>query len=171
MSPRFVLSHAATLCLLVLAACAGPARLSERDVAVAEDELRAHDMEWAAASAAGDVEGMVAFYADDVVFLAPGFPVLRGVEAVTAAMSDMHAAPGFSLTWEPGSVTVAPSGDMAWVYGTYEMAMPSESGELTHDHGKYMEVWEREGAGKWRCVADMIHSDGEGHTEASEAKP
>jgi ketosteroid isomerase-like protein len=33
------------------------------------------------------------------------------------------------------------------------------SGKPINDRGKYLEVWEKQPDGKWKCVADMWNSD------------
>ncbi len=48
---------------------------------------------------------------------------------------------------------------MAWVSGTYEVTSKGASGKLTNDHGKYLEVWKKQGDGQWKCTADMWNSD------------
>jgi ketosteroid isomerase-like protein len=48
---------------------------------------------------------------------------------------------------------------MAWVNGTYELAMKDATGRPINDRGKYLEVWEKQADGKWKCGADMWNSD------------
>jgi ketosteroid isomerase-like protein len=48
---------------------------------------------------------------------------------------------------------------MAWVSGTYELTMNDASGKPINDRGKYLEVWEKQTDGNWKCAADMWDSD------------
>jgi Ketosteroid isomerase homolog len=48
---------------------------------------------------------------------------------------------------------------MAWVSGTYELTMNDASGKPINDRGKYLEVWEKQTDGNWKCAADMWNSD------------
>jgi ketosteroid isomerase-like protein len=56
-------------------------------------------------------------------------------------------------------VEVAKSGDLACLSGTYELTMNDPSGKPANDHGKYVEVWEKQADGKWKCGADIWNSD------------
>ncbi len=71
----------------------------------------------------------------------------------------MFASPGFVITWQPTKVRVGKSGEMAWVSGTYELTMNDASGKPINDRGKYLEVWEKQTDGNWKCAADMWNSD------------
>ncbi|MBI3774567.1 MAG: SgcJ/EcaC family oxidoreductase [Gammaproteobacteria bacterium] len=57
-----------------------------------EQEIRQLVSTWMAASKAGDVETVLALMTDDVVFLAPGQPVMRKAEFAAAARA--QAGPG-----------------------------------------------------------------------------
>jgi ketosteroid isomerase-like protein len=48
---------------------------------------------------------------------------------------------------------------MAWVSGTYELTIKDASGKSANDRGKYLEVWEKQPDGNWKCAADMWNSD------------
>jgi len=54
---------------------------------------------------------------------------------------------------------VAKSGDMACLSGTYELTMNDASGKPVNDRGKYIEDWEKQVDGKWKCGADIWNSD------------
>ena len=67
--------------------------------------------------------------------------------------------PGLVISWKPSKVKVGKSGEMAWVSGTYELTMNDASGKPINDRGKYLEVWEKQTDGNWKCAADMWNSD------------
>jgi ketosteroid isomerase-like protein len=48
---------------------------------------------------------------------------------------------------------------MGFVSGTYELTMNDASGKPMNDRGKYLEVWEKQTDGNWKCRADMWNSD------------
>ena len=54
---------------------------------------------------------------------------------------------------------MAKSGDMAYMTGTYEMATMDATGKPAMDRGKYLEVWEKQADGKWKCGADAFNTD------------
>jgi ketosteroid isomerase-like protein len=71
----------------------------------------------------------------------------------------MFATPGFLINWQPNKVRVGKSAEMAWVSGTYEVTSNDASGKPINDRGKYLEVWQKQTDGNWKCAADMWNSD------------
>jgi len=121
--------------------------------------LRDLDVQWAKAAAAKDVEQTIGYYSDDAVVFPPNSTSAATKEAIRNAWKEMFANPGFVITWQPTKVRVGKSGQMGWVSGTYESAMNDPSGKPINDRGKYLEVWEKQIDGNWKCAADMWKSD------------
>jgi ketosteroid isomerase-like protein len=126
---------------------------------LADQRLRDLDAEWAKAAAAKDVEQTIGYYSNDAIVLPPNATSAATKEAVRNIWKDMLASPGLAITWKPTRVQLAKSGDMAWVSGTYELTMNDASGKPIDDRGKYLEVWEKQTDGNWKCRADMWNSD------------
>jgi uncharacterized protein (TIGR02246 family) len=124
-----------------------------------EQLLRDLDARWAKAAAAKDVEQTIAFYSDDAIVFPPNAASAATKDAIRNGWKDMFGSPGLAITWKPTRVQLAKSGDMAWVSGTYELTMNDGSGNPTNDRGKYLEVWEKQTDGNWKCAADMWNSD------------
>jgi len=124
-----------------------------------EQLLRDLDAQWANAAAAKDVEQTIAFYSDDAVVLPPNATSAATKETIRNGWKEMFASSGFVISWQPTRVQVATSGGMAWVSGTYELTMNDASGKPINDHGKYLEVWEKQPDGIWKCAADMWNSN------------
>jgi uncharacterized protein (TIGR02246 family) len=121
--------------------------------------LRDLDAEWAKTAAAKDVERTIAFYSDDAMVFPPNTTSAATKEAIRNGWKEMFASPGFVITWQPTKVRVGKSGEMAWVSGTYELTMNDASGKANNDRGKYLEVWEKQTDGNWKCSADMWNSN------------
>jgi ketosteroid isomerase-like protein len=124
-----------------------------------EEFLRDLDAQWAKAAAAKDVEQTIAFYSDDAIVLPPNATTAATKGAVRNVWKDMLATPGLVITWQATRVQLANSGDMGWVSGTYELTMNDANGKPINDRGKYLEVWEKQTDGNWKCRADMWNSD------------
>ena len=124
-----------------------------------EQLLRSLDADWAKTAAAKDVEQTIAYYSDDAIVFPPNATSAATKEAIRNGWKEMFASPGFNITWRPTRVQVGKSGEMAWVSGTYELTMDDASGKPTNDRGKYLEVWEKQTDGNWKCAADMWNSD------------
>ena len=121
--------------------------------------LRDLDAQWSKAAAAKDLEQTVAFYSDDAIVLPPNATRAATKETVRNVWKDVLAAPGLVISWKPSKVKLGHNGAMAWVSGTYELIMNDASGKPINDHGKYLEVWEKQADGNWKCAADMWNSD------------
>jgi ketosteroid isomerase-like protein len=137
---------------------ASPAEKSSSTQSV-EQLLRSLDGDWAKTAAGKDVEQTIAFYSDDAIVFPPNATSAATKESIRNAWKEMFASPGFVITWEPTKVRVGKSGEMARVSGTYELTKNDASGKPINDRGKYLEVWEKQTDGNWKCAADMWNSD------------
>jgi ketosteroid isomerase-like protein len=124
-----------------------------------EQLLRDLDARWAKAAAAKDVEQTIAFYSDDAIVFPPNAASAATKDAIRNGWKEMFASPGFVITWQPTRVKVGKSGQIAWTSGTYELTMNDASGKSINDRGKYLEVWEKQTDGNWKCAADMWNSN------------
>jgi ketosteroid isomerase-like protein len=124
-----------------------------------EQLLRDLDAQWAKAAAAKDVEQTIGYYSDDAIVLPPNATSAATKEAIRNVWKDMFASPSLVISWQPTRVQVGKSGEMAWVRGTYELTMNDASGKPIDDRGKYLEVWEKQTDGNWKCAAGMWNSD------------
>jgi len=124
-----------------------------------EQLLRDLDAQWAKAAAAKDVAQTIAYYSDDAIVLPPNATSAATKEAIRNVWKDMFASPSLVISWQPTRVQVGKSGEMAWVRGRYELTKNDASGKPIDDRGKYLEVWEKQTDGNWKCAADMWNSD------------
>ena len=125
----------------------------------AEQALRDADDAWSKAAASKDLEKTVAYYSNDAIALPPNAPIATSQEAIKKLWGEMLVSPGLVISWKPTKVEVAKSGDLGFVSGTYELTMNDASGKPTADKGKYVEVWEKQADGKWKCGTDIWNSD------------
>src|SRR5215471_8984538 len=124
-----------------------------------EQLLRDLDAKWAKAAATKDVEQTIAFYSDDAIVFPPNAASASRKEAIRNGWKEMLGSPGVIISWNPTKVQVGRAGEMAWVSGTYELTMNDASGKPINDRGKYLEVWEKQTDGNWKCAADMWNSN------------
>jgi ketosteroid isomerase-like protein len=124
-----------------------------------EQLLRDLDARWAKAAATKDVEQTIAFYSDDAIVFPPNAASAATKDAIRNGWKEMFDSPGFVITWQPTRVKVGKSGQIAWTSGTYELTMNDANGKSINDRGKYLEVWEKQTDGNWKCAADMWNSN------------
>jgi ketosteroid isomerase-like protein len=121
--------------------------------------LRDLDSQWSKAAAAKDLEQTIAFYSDDAIVFPPNAASAATKETVRNVWEDLLATPGLVIAWKPTKVKLARSREMAWVSGTYELTTNDASAKPVSDRGKYLEVWEKQADGNWKCAADIWNSD------------
>ncbi|HYV76218.1 MAG TPA: DUF4440 domain-containing protein [Candidatus Binatia bacterium] len=145
--------------MMILSAAACNSQPAAPDTAAAEAAIRKADADWVKAVQSKKAEDWVAFYSEDAVVLPPNDKTMTGKEAVRQPIADMLATPGLVLTWEPTRVEIAKSGDLGYLYGTYQESWIGPDGKPATDHGKMVEIWKKQADGSWKCIVDTWSSD------------
>ena len=125
----------------------------------AQQTLREADAAWSKAAESKELDKTVSYYSDDATVLPPNAAAATTKEAIRKIWQDMLASPGVAISWKATKVKVAKSGDLGFISGTYEFNMNDASGKPVTDKGKYVEVWEKQTDGKWKCGTDTWNSD------------
>ena len=64
------------------------------------------------------------------------------------------------MSWKETKAEAAKSGELGYLYGTYELTMKDPKGAPgVHDAGNLVEVWKKQADGKWKCIVDTYNSD------------
>ena len=112
--------------------------------------------DWARHWNAGELDGVVAAYAEDAVYLPPHHQAVHGRDAIREYLKVPlgHGVSGlaFEVTY------IKQQGPIAWDVGAYRMNIPQSDGTQKQDRGKYLSVWRRVGK-KWLLAADAWSSD------------
>jgi len=149
--------------LLIPATFAVSGCTSEIDLEEARATLLQTDREWEATwIEASDLDLMVSFYADDAVLFYPDTPDLRGRGAIREFVAGILQIPGFSAGWEVSEVVVSDGGDLGYVMGRSWGKMPGAEGDLVTTYSRYVDVWERQPDGNWKCVLIVSNADPSG---------
>jgi ketosteroid isomerase-like protein len=142
---------------LLAPACSSIAAVDRR--ITEEAAIRALDAKWSATAEKNDVDGVMEFYADKAVLLAPNVPIATDAESIRESWAGL-LTPKTVVTWKVTKVEVSKALDLGYLYGTYQLSMPDpKGGTAIHDSGKIVEVWKKQADGKWRCVVDTYNSD------------
>ena len=124
-----------------------------------EQALRDADAQWCKAAQSKDVDKTVSYYSDDAIVMPPNDKIATTKDAIRNVWKDLLASPGLVISWKATKVEVAKSGDLACLSGTYELTTNDASGKPINERGKYVEVWEKQAEGKWKCGTDIWNSD------------
>ena len=127
--------------------------------AAAEAAIRALDEQWSAAAGKNDLEATVAFYSEDAVLLPPNAPIAADRNSIRASWAGL-LGPNTAVSWKVSKVEVAKSGDLGYLYGTYQLTIKDpKGGPPVNDIGKILEVWKQQPGGDWKCIVDTYNSD------------
>lgn len=142
---------------LLSSSCAPTAAPDTR--AADEAAIRALDEQWSATAGKNDLDGTVAFYSDDAVLLAPNAPIAKDQKSIRESWAGV-LGPNTALSWKPSKIEVARSGEIGYLYGTYQLSIRDpKGGPAINDTGKILEVWKKQSDGKWKCSVDTYNSD------------
>ena len=143
--------------LITMISC-GPVALPDTRAADAA-AIQALDEQWSATANKNDLEGALAFYSADAVLLPPNAPIAADKSGIRAAWAGL-LTPNTSVKWSVGKVEVARSGDMAYLYGAYDLVVKDPKGGPPYtEKGKLLEIWKKQADGKWKCAVDTFNSD------------
>jgi len=133
-----------------------PKKAAPRAAGNAEAGIRRVGQEWAEHWNAGELDRLVAAYAEDAVYMPPHHAAVHGREAIREYLKGPIEHGVTNLTYE---VTyIKRSGGLAYDVGRYSMSIPQDGG-ARQDRGKYLTVWKRQPDGRWKIVADSFSSD------------
>ncbi|MEZ4455226.1 MAG: DUF4440 domain-containing protein [Gemmatimonadales bacterium] len=136
---------------VLLTACGAPSL----DLEAEGQALMQFSRDWSARVATGDVDSIMTGWADDAVLMAPGSPPLEGKAAIRQYVEAAMRIPGFSIRWEPVTVHVARSGDLAYLVERNVTTVADSTGNLVTTHGKAVTVWRKTDSGRWENVIDI----------------
>lgn len=129
------------------------------DVEAEEAEVMRISKEWSDVAAAGDMEKILSYWADDATLMAPGQPPVRGKQAIRQYLEATSSIPGFRIEWEPLEAHVASSGDLAYLIERNRVSFQDSSGATISESNKSVTVWRKEPGGSWKNVVDMWNAD------------
>ena len=128
------------------------------DVTAETEAVRARSDGIVGAEGALDVEGMLAFYAEDAIVQPAGAPQIWGHEAIAGMCRQFFEGSQLKEFSAKGShLTVSQGGDLAYEYGVNRTVLAGPEGDLV-DVGKYLLVWKKID-GEWLVVALTFSSD------------
>src|SRR3954452_25045610 len=120
-----------------------PSAPSDTSVADAS-AIQALDEQWSATAARNDLEGTVAFYADDAVLLPPNAPIASDRKSIRESWAGL-LGPNTAVSWKVSKVDVAKSGELGYLYGTYSLSIQDpKGGPPVRDTGKLVEIWKKQ---------------------------
>lgn len=143
------------MALLVLLSTLGapPASAQVPDLEREAAAVEAADRAFAEAVKLRDRALFASFIAEDATFLGGG--LTQGRDAIVVDWGIFFVAGGpATITWEPHTVEVATSGDMAYTLGDFEVRAVGPDGQPRMSTGTYVSIWRKSPDGSWKVVVD-----------------
>jgi uncharacterized protein (TIGR02246 family) len=115
--------------------------------------------EWSKSAATDDLEKTISYWADDAILMSSGSRPLKGKAAIRAMVEGSKDIPGFKISWEPVSVAVSRSGDMAYMIEENQVTMNDSLGNPTTKYGTGITIWRKEKDGIWRNAIEIVNEN------------
>ena len=110
-------------------------------------------------AATDSIEKTLSYWADDAVVMSPGQPPIKGKKAIREMVEGTSIIPGFKISWEPLSVFVSKSGDLAYMIEQNRITLNDSLGKPITEFNKSVTIWRKEADGSWKNIVDMWNSD------------
>lgn len=131
---------------LVNVACGGMVNVEQEKTALLQ-----RDAEFAAAIKNPDT--FLSYFAPNATVYHPGMPAITGAGPIRETFLKMSSMPGFAMTWKASKADVAPSGDLGYTVGVFDLSMGG-----TTERGKYITIWKKID-GQWKVMEDIANAD------------
>jgi uncharacterized protein (TIGR02246 family) len=116
-----------------------------------DDAIRQLVATWLDASRAGDTDKVLSLMTDDVVFLTPGHPPMRGKAAFAASLASLKS---FDIQGRSEIEEIEIVGDWAWMWTRLTVTMtPKNGGPPVERAGNTLSILNRR-AGAWKIARD-----------------
>ena len=165
--------------LLGIAALALTAAGCQKQAANADPEaiktaIKADEKKWSDEFQAKprDPEALVAHYADDAYFVAPGAKPASGMTEIRKAYAEGLTDPNFNIKFAADKVDVAQAGDLATSRGRFEQTYTDpETKKPVKVSGAFLTVYKKQSDGSWKVVQDWAVADPGKPTPIEPGKP
>jgi uncharacterized protein (TIGR02246 family) len=120
-----------------------------------DDEQAIRDLfaRWLRATAADDVKGILPLMAEDVVFLRPGHPPMRGRDEFAASFNEAIGKMRIESDWKAEEIRV--TGDVAWCWSNLTITVaPRSGGASVRRSGSVLSILRRKSDRSWEVVRD-----------------
>jgi ketosteroid isomerase-like protein len=152
------LSVAAALAL-TLSGCDKGQNGSGQSASSVTDAVKADETKWNAQFKSKDFDGLIAHYADDAFFAAPGTEPASGSTEIRKVYATALSDPNFAVSF--ASDRIDSSGDLAYSRGHFsETYTDKTTGKVMAGEGTYITVYKKQADGSWKAVEDITASGG-----------
>lgn len=150
---------AAFAILLVVTSC----NKKKVDIKAEGEKVMQISKEWSDVAATGNVEKTINYWVDDAFFMSAGQAPLQGKTAIRQMVEESFKTPGFRISWQPQTVEVSASGDMAYMIENSQVSFTDSSGKPVVIKNKAVSIWRKQADGTWKNAVDISAPDPSQH--------
>jgi ketosteroid isomerase-like protein len=132
------------------------------DIAAIKAAITADEKKWSDEFQAKprSLGALVAHYAQDATFIAPGLKPTRGINDIRKAYEEGLKDPNFNLTFAADKVEVAEAGDIAVAEGRFtETYTDPATKQAKSAPGSFLTVYKKQSDGSWKAIQDWAVTD------------
>ena len=123
------------------------------------EKLMQVSRDWSKSASTDDIEKTMSYWADSAIFLSAGQPTLNGKNEIRGMVERSGKVPGFKISWEPVSVSISESGDMAYMIEKNQVTVNDSLGRPVTKYGKGVTIWKKDAEGSWKNVVEVSIDD------------
>lgn len=129
------------------------------DTSAEGEKLMQVSREWSKSASTDNIEKTMSYWADSAIFFSAGHPVLNGKKEIRGMVEQSSKIPGFKISWEPVSVSISKSGDMAYLIEQNQVTINDSTGKPVTTYGKAVTIWKKDADGNWKNVVEISVDD------------
>jgi uncharacterized protein (TIGR02246 family) len=115
--------------------------------------------DWVDAMKRQDVPAIVEPYADDATFVTATGEAVRGRSAIAQLMRERFVKTGRVTTARIVQDGITAAGTMIFEWGHADLEMAREGQAAVPTRGRYLTVWAKDSAGRWRITRNLSLPD------------
>jgi ketosteroid isomerase-like protein len=115
--------------------------------------------DWSKSAATDSMEKILSYWAEDALVMSPGQSPIQGKTAIREMIAGTSKIPGFKISWEPLSVSISKSGDMAYMIEQNQITVNDSLGKPITEFNKSVTIWRKEADGSWKNIVDMWNAE------------
>ena len=111
--------------------------------------------EWSKAASSGDLEKTLSYWAEDAIIMSAGDQPVQGKPAIRQMVEGSFKVPGFRISWQPQTIQVSESGDMAYMTETTQISYADSTGKVNTINNNAISIWRKQADGSWKNAVDI----------------
>jgi ketosteroid isomerase-like protein len=145
--------------ILIVSIALSACKENNIDTKTEGEKLMQLSRDWSKSVATDSIEKTLSYWAEDAIVMSPGEPALKGKQAIRGMIEGTSKIQGFKISWEPLSVVVSKSGDMAYMIEQNQITVNDSLGNPITQYNKAVTIWRKESDSSWKNIVDIWNAE------------